>query len=223
MSINGHGHGQGRAGAPEPVRITLVAIDDHPTYVQGLASLLEAVAEDIEVVGVATCPKAGVDLVIEHSPEVVLVDLHMPSMDGVEATNRIVTQAPDTKVLILTGSDDPSHVADVMRAGARGYLSKMVKPEQLTSAVRAVAAGEVVLAPFAADALFSAPPATPELTEQEIRLLRSISTGASYQEVASEMAISESTLKRQLTEIQRKLNVDNKLQAVAHLARRGLL
>lgn len=221
MDINGHG--QDATGAPEAGRITVVAIDDHPTYVHGLATLLEEAAEDIEVVAVASCPKAGIELVIERSPQVVLVDLYMPSMDGIEVTERIVTEAPGSKVLVLTASDEPAHVAEVMRVGARGYLSKMAEPQQLISAVRAVAAGEIVLAPFAAHALFSAPPELPQLTEQEMALLRSISTGATYMEVASEMAVSESTLKRQLADIQRKLNVDNKLQAVAHLARRGLL
>ena len=208
---------------PEGDRITVVAIDDHPTYVHGLATLLEDAAPDIEVVAVASVAMSGVELVVQRRPHVVLVDLHMPLLDGVEVTRRVVAQAPDSKVLILTVSDDPADVAEALRVGARGYLSKQVEPGELVSAVRAVAAGEVVLAPFAADALFSSPPETARLTEDDVRLLRAISNGAGYADVAAELAISESTLKRQLAEIQRKLNVENKLQAVAYVARRGLL
>jgi DNA-binding NarL/FixJ family response regulator len=130
--------------------------------------------------------------------------------------------APGSKVLILTVSDDPTDVAQAMRVGARGYLSKQVEPRELISAVRAVAAGEVVLAPFAVNALFTSD-ASARLTDEDIRLLRAISDGASNPEAAAALAISESTLKRQLAGIQRKLKVDNKLQAVAYLARRGLL
>lgn len=208
---------------PEGDRITVVAIDDHPTYVHGLATLLEDAAPDIEVVAVASVAPVGIDLVVERRPHVVLVDLHMPLLDGVEVTRRVVSLAPESKVLILTVSDDPSDVAEALRAGARGYLSKQVEPGELISAVRAVAAGEVVLASFAADALFTSPRQTARLTDEEICLLRAISNGTSYSEVAAELAISESTLKRQLAEIQRKLNVQNKLQAVAYVARRGLL
>ena len=208
---------------PEGDRITVVAIDDHPTYVHGLATLLEDAAADIEVVAVASVAPSGVDLVIERRPHVVLVDLHMPLMDGVEVTRQVVDRAPESKVLILTVSDDPADVAEALRVGARGYLSKQVEPNELISAVRAVAAGEVVLAPFAADALFSSSPQTARLADEEICILRAISNGASYATVAAELAVSESTLKRQLGEIQRKLNVQNKLQAVAYVARRGLL
>ena len=208
---------------PEGDRITVVAIDDHPTYVHGLATLLEDAAPDIEVVAVASIPATGIELVVERQPCVVLVDLHMPLMDGVEVTRRLGATAPASKVLILTVSDDPADVAEALRVGARGYLSKHVEPRELISAVRAVAAGEVVLAPFAADALFSSSESVPRLTDEEIGLLRAISNGASYAEVAADLSISESTLKRQLIEIQRKLKVDNKLQAVAYLARRGLL
>ena len=208
---------------PEGDRIKVVAIDDHPTYVHGLATLLEDAAADIEVVAVASVAPAGVDLVVERRPHVVLVDLHMPVLDGVEVTRRLVELAPESKVLILTVSDDPSDVAEALRVGARGYLSKHVEPGELISAVRAVAAGEVVLASFAADALFSSPRPAARLTDEEVCLLRAISDGKNYAEVAMDLAVSESTLKRQLADIQRKLNVENKLQAVAYVARRGLL
>lgn len=204
-------------------RISLVAIDDHPTYVHGLATLLEDAAGDIEVVGVASVPAAGVDLVVERQPDVVLVDLHMPLMDGVEVTRRLTKLAPRCRVLVLTVSDDPGHVAAAVRAGARGYLSKQAEPQQVIAAIRSVAAGDVVLASFAADVLFAAAGGPPALTDQDIRLLRAISDGTAYAEVAAELAISESTLKRQLADVQRRLKVDNKLQAVAYLARRGLL
>lgn len=208
---------------PERDRITVVAIDDHPTYVHGLATLLEDAAPDIEVVAVASVASSGIDLVVERRPRVVLVDLHMPHLDGVEVTRRLADLAPSSRVLILTVSDDPADVAEALRVGARGYLSKQVQPGELVCAIRAVAAGEVVLAPFAADALFTSPQEPPRLTNEDICLLREISAGASYADLAAELAISESTLKRQLAEIQRKLNVENKLQAVAYVARRGLL
>lgn len=124
---------------------------------------------------------------------------------------------------MLTVSDDPAHVAAAVRAGARGYLSKQAEPQQLIAAIRSVAAGDVVLASFATEALLSSAGEPPKLTDHDIRLLRAISDGTGYAEVAAELAISESTLKRQLADVQRRLNVANKLQAVAYLARRGLL
>lgn len=209
---------------PEVARITVVAIDDQPTYVHGLATLLEDVAADVEVVGVASDPAQGVELAGTHQPDVVLLDIHMPGMKGTDAARAIRQSAPRSAVLFLTVSVELGDIRDAMRAGGRGYLSKDVEPEELVTAIRAVARGKVVLAPWAAEGLMEANgSAAAQLDPNEVEIFRSLASGASYPEIASRLAVSESTLKRQIAHAQRKLNVDNKMQAIAYLARQGLL
>lgn len=206
-----------------PPRIEVVAIDDHPTFVRGLATLVSSLAPEIDIVAFSD-PLEGLQHVVDHPPQVLLLDLHMPNMSGMEVLKKVRAVAPATNVLLLTVSEDPEHVAEAMRAGARGYLAKDVEAEDLVAAVRAVASGKVVLAGFAADALVDNEGRTmPRLSDAEIHLMRLVSSGRHYGEVARDLAISESTLKRQLLEIQKKLGLNSKLEVIAHLARRGLL
>lgn len=208
---------------PEAGRITVVAIDDQPTYVHGLATLLEDVAPDIEVLGVASDPIAGVDLVARHAPDVVLLDIHMPGLKGTDAATQIRSRAPDSAILFLTVSDELSDISEAMRTGARGYLFKDVQPEELVSAIRAVARGKVVLAPWAAAGLIGTNGSSASLDVGELQMFRLLAAGAGYADIAGRLSVSESTLKRQLAHALKKLNVDNKMQAIAYLARRGLL
>ncbi len=205
-------------------RIVVAMIDDHPTYVHGLKTLLEAIASDIQVAAVATSAEDGIQAVVATEPDVVLLDLRMPGADGLEVARKICALCPETRVVALTASEDPGDVVDVMRSGASGYICKDIGPAKLVSAIRAVAAGEVVLAPFASKVIFEAGASSvPRLSEYQIQVLRLIASGNSYADVAAELAVSESTLKRQLGEIQKALGVDTKIQAVAYLARKGLL
>ncbi len=209
-------------GSPRRIRVAM--IDDHPTYVHGLKTLLESIAPDVEVVAVATAAEAGIEAVVASQPDVVLLDLRMPDLDGVEVAKKICALCPASHVVALTGSDDSDDVVGMMRAGARGYIRKDIDPDKLVSAVRAVAAGEVVLATFASKVIFEdGMRSAPRLSDYDIELLRLIGSGKSYAEVAATLAVSESTLKRQLADIQKALGVDNKIQAVAYLARKGLL
>lgn len=204
-------------------RITVVAIDDHPTYVRGLATLLASLAAELQVVAISD-PIEGLRHVVDDPPQVLLLDLHMPNMSGLDVLKKVRAVAPTTNVLLLTVSEDPEDVTEALRAGARGYLAKDVEPEELVAAVRAVAAGKVVLAPFAADALIENEGGPlPRLGDAEVHLVRLISQGRPYADVARELCVSESTLKRQLLDIQKKLGLESKLQVIAHLARRGLL
>lgn len=208
---------------PDAGRITVVAVDDQPTYVHGLATLLEDVAPDIEVVAVATDPYQGIDLAAVHHPHVVLLDIHMPGLKGTEVAVRLREVAPGSAVLFLTVSDELSDVAEAMRAGGRGYLFKDVQPEELVSAIRAVARGKVVLAPWAAASLMGGNGSSAELDAVELQMFKLLSAGESYADIAAELCVSESTLKRQLANAQKKLNLGNRMQVIAYLARRGLL
>lgn len=204
-------------------RIRVVTVDDHPTYAHGLKTLLTALADDIDVVGVATCGEAAVDLVEHELPDVVLMDLRMPRVDGIEAARKIRALFPQVKVIILTVSEDPPDVHATITSGVQGYLSKDVEPDQLIAAIRAVHAGEIVMAPFAASLSFSESEAIAPLTDGEIHLLRLMGHGRDYADIASEIAVSESTLKRMIQEIQRKLGVQNRIEAIVVAAKRGII
>jgi DNA-binding NarL/FixJ family response regulator len=205
-------------------RVRIVAVDDHPTYVRGLKVLLETLAEDIEVAGIATSPQEGLDQVAEHRPDIVLMDVRMPGSEGCETARKIRQLFPEVKVVMLTVSDDPRDVYDTMEAGVRGYLSKLAEPEELIAALRSVHAGEVVLAPFAARLSFEdASRRLIPLTDAELHTLKLSARGLENAQIAKELAVSESTLKRMFREIQRKLGVDNRIQAVVVAAKKGLV
>ncbi len=210
-----------RADGARPIRI--VTVDDQSTYAHGLATLLPTLADDIEVVGVATDGASAIDLVGETAPDVVLLDIRMPGIDGIEAARKMNDLFPDVKVIMLSVSDDPRDVHATITAGANGYLSKEMDPEQLIAAIRAVHAGEVVLAPFAALVSFTNGDQVEPLSDAEVHILRLIGRGCDHGEIARELAVSDSTLKRMIHEIQRKLGVENRMQAVVLAAKRGLI
>lgn len=204
-------------------RVRVVAIDDHPTYAHGLKSLLSALADDVEVVAVATNCQDGVEVVADHVPDVVLLDLRMPTFDGLEAARKIHELFPDVRIMMLTVSEDPRNVHSALVAGAMGYLTKDVEPEQLIAAIRAVHAGEVVLSPFAASVSFADVAETAPLTDAETHILKLLARGCEHASIAREVAVSDSTLKRMIHGVQRKLGVENRIQAVVVAAKRGLI
>lgn len=204
-------------------RIRVVSVDDQSTYAHGLQALLPALAPDIEVVGVATDAISGIDLVGRVLPDVVLLDIRMPGVDGTEAARKIRELYRDVKIVMLTVSDDPRDVHAAMTAGACGYLAKAMDPDQLVAAIRAVAAGEVVLSSFAASVSFADIAEVEPLTDAQIHILRLMGRGCDHAELARELAVSQSTLKRMIHDVQRKLGVENRIQAIVVAAKRGLI
>jgi len=204
-------------------RIRVVAVDDQPTYAFGLKTLLTALADDIEVVGVATNGAEGIDVVGDELPDLVLMDIRMPTLEGVEAARKIHQLFPGVKIIMLTVSEDPRDVHASLMAGVMGYLSKDVEPEQLIAAIRAVRGGEIVLCPFAASVSFLDAAQVAPLTDAEIHILKLMARGCEHATIAGDLAVSDSTLKRMMHDVHRKLGVSNRLEAVFVAAKRGLI
>ncbi|PYC68217.1 DNA-binding response regulator [Streptomyces tateyamensis] len=208
------------------VRVLLV--DDQPLLRVAFTLVLDS-QPDLEVVGEAEDGAAAVRLVAEHTPDVVLMDVRMPGMDGIEATKRIVDQSPDTKVLIMTTFDLDEYAFAGLRAGASGFLLKNAQPAELLSAIRSVAAGDAVVAPRITrrllDRFASQLPAdgssadrgeaaVEALTTRERSVLVQVARGLSNAEVAAELFLAEATVKTHVSRILLKLGLRDRVQAV---------
>jgi DNA-binding NarL/FixJ family response regulator len=206
----------------EPIRVVIA--DDHPIVRAGLAGLL-ATEDGIVVVGEAGDGEAALAAVVEHSPDVVLMDLRMPGMDGADATAQLRVSHPATKVLVLTTYDGDSDIMRAVEAGAVGYLLKDTPGETIIDAVFAAARGETVLAPPIAAKLVSRmrQPELPALSPREIEVLRSVAQGLSNPEIAARLFIAETTVKTHLLRIFGKLDVDDRTRAVVVAMQRGIL
>ncbi|MEJ3746434.1 response regulator transcription factor [Actinomycetes bacterium KLBMP 9797] len=206
----------------EPIR--LVIVDDHPIVRDGLRGAFTGTAE-FAVVGEAGTGADAVVRVTELGPDVVLMDLRMPGMDGVEAIRRLRETAPSVRVLVLTTFDTDSDVLPAIEAGAAGYLLKDAPTEDLLRAVRSAAKGEAVLAPAVAGRLMSRvrKPAQGMLSQRELQVLRLIADGASNREAAVKLFISEASIKTHLLHIYDKLGVRDRAGAVGEAFRRGLV
>jgi DNA-binding NarL/FixJ family response regulator len=203
--------------------ITVLIADDHRLLRSGLATLLGA-AEDVEVVGEAADGAQAVDVATAAQPDVVLMDLSMPVVDGVQATRMLAEQLPACKVVVLTSFAERSRVNDALRAGAVGYLLKDCTPEDLLAAVRAAAAGHVPLDPRVAGALLPSrtdPPAE-MLSDREQEVLLLAADGLANKQIGRRLGISESTVKVHLANIYRRIGVADRTSAAlwarAHLA-----
>lgn len=194
--------------------IRVLVVDDHRLVRAGLITLLQA-AGDIEVVGEAADGAAGVELAHTAAPDVVLMDLSMPVLDGVGATRRLLADQPDTRVLALTSFSDRQRVADVIAAGATGYLLKDCAPEELLSAVRSAAAGHAPFDPRVAGALLPGRTPSParELSARETEVLRLAAQGMANKQIARRLAISESTVKVHLGSVFRRIGVTDRTSA----------
>jgi len=196
-------------------KIRILIADDHPVVREGLAGML-AGQSDFEVVGVATDGEMAVELQNEHSPDVMLMDLQMPSLDGVGAIEAIKANQPSAHILVLTTYDADADILRAIEAGATGYLLKDTPREELFRAIRATAAGESVLAPTVTARLMTRmrAPAEENLSAREIEVLQLVAKGKSNKEVGRALHISTATVKTHLIHIYNKLRVDDRTAAV---------
>jgi DNA-binding NarL/FixJ family response regulator len=215
------------------VRVLLV--DDQALIRAGFRMILEA-EEDIEVVGECADGTQAIDSVARLKPEVVLMDIRMPEMDGIEATRRIVERDgdPPARVLMLTTFDLDEYVYDALRAGASGFLLKDVPADQLVAGIRMIAQGEALLAPSVTRRLIAefsrsapsraeAPAALEELTPRELEVFKLLARGLSNAELAAELVVSETTVKTHVARVLMKLGVRDRVQAVVLAYESGLV
>ncbi len=204
-------------------RVRVVLVDDHALVRSGLAQLLDG-AEDLEVVGEAADGAAAVEVVRERRPDVVVMDLQMPGVDGVEATRRIMAEGLGTEVVVLTSFSDGARIEAALDAGAVGYLLKDADPEEVLDGVRAVSRGESPLHPKVARQLLAArsaggsagladPGARAGLTPREAEVLGLVREGLSNKQVARRLGISERTVKAHLTSVFARIGVADRTQA----------
>ena len=212
--------------------IRVLVVDDQALVRSGFRLILEA-REDIEVVGEAENGAAAVELASRVAPDVILMDVRMPGMDGVEATRRLTEAGSTARVVILTTFDLDEYVHEALRAGASGFLLKDVQPAQLVDAVRVIAAGEALLAPTVTRRLLDrfaqslpaekAPPSLEGLTARELEILRLVAGGRSNAEIAEQLVVSEATVKTHVSSVLRKLGLRDRVQAVVLAYDAGLV
>jgi DNA-binding NarL/FixJ family response regulator len=220
------------SGGPAGEEVTVLIADDQALVRAGFKSILET-EPGIKVVGEAGDGRDAIDLVRKRRPSVALMDIKMPDVDGLEATRRIVAEEPGTAVLMLTTFDLNEYVYDALRAGASGFLLKDVLPEDLIAAVRVVARGDGLIAPTVTKRLIeqfvrTAPPSTPpdeldELTPREVEVLTLIARGLSNGEIASDLVLSEATVKTHVKHVLAKLRARDRVQAVVFAYEAGLV
>lgn len=214
----------------EPTKVLLV--DDHILFRKGLISLLSA-QEDIEIVGECSDGAEALDRARELMPDVVLMDIRMPGVDGLEATRRMTSEMPHVKVVMLTVSEEDKDLFEAIKSGARGYLLKNLEPEDLYHLVRAVAAGEAALSPtMAAKILDEFGPARARereeaaqervITEREKEILGLLMEGLGNKQIAHRLYISDSTVRNHLHNILYKLHLENRVQLAIYAYKRSL-
>jgi DNA-binding NarL/FixJ family response regulator len=208
-------------------------VDDQALVRAGFRMILDA-EPDIEIVAEAADGLEAVDLAERFTTDVVLMDIRMPNLDGIEATRRIAERSPSTHVLILTTFDLNEYVYEALRAGASGFLLKDAPPEQLVSAIQVVASGEALLAPSITKRVIAEyarrppareglPPELADLTAREVEVLRLVARGSSNAEIARELFLGETTVKTHVARILQKLNLRDRVQAVVVAYESGLI
>ena len=206
-------------------RVRVLIADDHEIVRQGLRAFLE-LDPALDVVGDATNGRQAVRLAHRLRPDVVLMDLSMPELDGIAATQDIRRELPDTKVLVLTSVLEEASVRGAVRAGAIGYLLKDTRAPELRQAIKAAAAGQVQLSPAAAARLMrevTAPERLDALTEREVKVLRLLARGSANKQIARDLGIAEKTVKTHVSSILGKLGVQSRTQAALYAGRVGLV
>ena len=214
------------------LKIRVLVVDDHTIVRDGICALL-ALAGDIEVVGEAADGRESLDMVRELRPDVVLMDIAMPKLSGLEATRRIAKEYPGTKVLALTQFDDREYVFPLIEAGALGFLTKGAASSELTSAIRCVYRGESFLSPSVAKLMIEdyrqgadlrdkSDPYN-QLTDREKDVLKLVAEGYTTQEVADILVISPKTVEGHKTSLMSKLDVHSRIDLVKYAVRRGII
>ena len=216
--------------------VTVLIVDDQRLVREGVASLLD-IQEGISVIGTAVDGNQAVQKALELKPEVVLMDVRMPVMDGISATRQIKQTMPDCQVLMLSTFDDDEYIIKALQAGAGGYLLKDIPAEDLAQAVRLVHAGIYQLAPSVAGKLVGQlgdpvqrkragseyDSAVGDLTDRELDVLRLIATGATNREIAEELVVSEGTVKNHVSSILSRLGLRDRIQAAIYAHEHGLV
>jgi DNA-binding NarL/FixJ family response regulator len=219
-----------------PAPITIVLVDSQELILKALTQLLSAAG--LEVVGQAQTGEEGVRLVRDFRPDVVLVELILRGMSGVETIERLSALSPASRVLVLTGSREPHGVVEAILAGACGYMLKDAPPEEIVGAVRASAAGDCVISAHVAGYLLdrirereiavsagsehAAAAIRALLTERELEIFERLASGKSNQEIGRELSLSENTVKNHIASILAKLKLDNRIQAAVQAVRSGI-
>jgi DNA-binding NarL/FixJ family response regulator len=208
--------------------IRVVLVDDHHFFRQGLRSVLRD--HGFAIAGEATSGEAAIGLTLELEPDVVVMDLHMPGISGVEATRRLSERGSSARILVLTVSTADADVVEAMVAGACGYLLKDTSPDQIAAGVRAAAAGESMLSASVAaqlvDRIREVPPAPSDavdLSAREIEVLRLIAQGRDNAQIAERLLISPMTAKNHVSNILAKLGVESRVQAAIYAVRAGMV
>ena len=210
--------------------LRILIADDHPLFRKGMRTLLTATA-DTEVIGEATTGQEVIELAATLQPDVILMDLQMPGVNGIEATRQILQTSPHIRILVITLFEDDASVFSALRAGARGYVLKDAREEEMLRAIRSVGSGEAIFSPTIATRLmdfFSAPQTAvpkeifPTLTEREREILQWIARGSSNSEIARELALSVKTVNNYVSNIFSKLQVADSAQAIIRARDAGL-
>lgn len=205
--------------------IRILVVDDHPVVREGLVASLEDDPE-FSVIGAAGSAEDAVSLAAAHQPDVILLDLELPGMDGLQAIPALGAAHPGARILILTAYDTDERVLGAIRSGAKGYLLKGASLEEIARAIRAVHAGESYLEPRVASKVLaevSSPRRSTALSRREREVLKMVADGRSNKQIARALSITERTVKFHITSILNKLGAENRAQAVAIAAQRGLL
>ncbi len=205
--------------------------DDHALFRDGVASLLAS--RDVEVVGEASDGLEAIAKARELHPDIILMDIKMPRCSGLEATRRIKAELPETKIIMLTVSDDDEDLFEAIKSGTQGYLLKNLEAEDLFQALEGVARGEAAISPVLASRILvefarqagktEDPDVTDELTEREKDVLRLVATGSPNKEIASQLYITENTVKYHLRNIMEKLHLRNRSQMAAYAVSEGIV
>ena len=211
----------------EAIRILIV--DDHPVVREGISAMLQH-KPDFKIVGEASNGREAIEKARKLEPDVVLMDLRMPEIDGVEAITRIKAEKPDIKFIILTTYSDDEYIFKGIAAGARAYLLKDAPREELFKAIRAVSRGESLIQPVVASKvldklaeLSKKTTSTEDLSEREIEVLKLMAKGASNKDIADQLSITQSTVKTHITSIFQKLDVTTRTEAVMTALKKGII
>ena len=207
--------------SPSPPPIHVLIVDDHVMVAQGLTTLLES-QSDITVTGQASNGREAIKLFQQHQPDIVLMDLRMPEMGGVEATIAICAECKDARIIVLTTYDGDEDIYRGLQAGAKGYLLKDAEAQELLSAIRAVHAGQKYI-PSAVGAKLAEHMSIPALSDREVEVLNLMAGGNTNQEISTALSISESTVKFHTKNIMSKLGVGDRTQALLTAIKRGLI